>query len=154
MLSDHACFPILLSTDLAASRTFYHDVLGLEIVREDGDDRIVFRCGGGTQLALTHSTVGTKDTQTQMAWRVPDLRAALTDLRSRGVRIEEYEAPDPVTHDGIAKAGQAKFALEKLGAKKPAILTVNDEYGISGRDIITRALETAGVKPVEAVDEK
>jgi branched-chain amino acid transport system substrate-binding protein len=52
------------------------------------------------------------------------------------------------THDGIAKAGQAKFALEKLGAKKPAILTVNDEYGISGRDIMTKALESAGVKPV------
>lgn len=52
------------------------------------------------------------------------------------------------THDGIAKAGQARFALEKLAAKKPAILTVNDEYGISGRDIMTRALESAGIKPV------
>ena len=105
MLSDHPCFPILLSTDLAASRTFYRDVLGLEIIREDDDDRIVFRCGGGTQLVLTHSTVGTKDTQTQMAWRVPDLPAALADLRSRGVRIEEYTEPDPVTHDGIADMG-------------------------------------------------
>ena len=101
MLGDYPVFPILLSTDLAASRTFYQDVLGLEIIRE-GDDRIVFRCGGGTQLVLTRSTVGTKDTQTQMAWRVPDLPAALADLRSRGVRIEEYTAPDPVTHDGIA----------------------------------------------------
>jgi branched-chain amino acid transport system substrate-binding protein len=52
------------------------------------------------------------------------------------------------THDGIAKWGQARFAIEKLGAKKPAILTVNDEYGLSGRDIMTRALESAGVKPV------
>jgi branched-chain amino acid transport system substrate-binding protein len=52
------------------------------------------------------------------------------------------------THDGIAKWGQARFAVEKLGAKKPAILTVNDEYGISGRDIMTKALESLGVKPV------
>lgn len=107
MLSEHPVFPILLSTDLAASRAFYHGVLGLEIMREDGDDRIVFRCGGGTQLVLTHSTVGTKDSQTQMAWRVPDLPAALADLRSRGVRIEEYTAPDPVTHDGIADMGHS-----------------------------------------------
>ena len=106
MLSDHPVFPILLSTDLSASRTFYRDVLGLKIIRED-DDRIVFRCGGGTQLVLTHSTVGTKDTQTQMAWRVPDLPAALADLRSRGVRIEEYTAPDPVTRDGIADMGHS-----------------------------------------------
>lgn len=107
MLGDYPVFPILLSTDLAASRTFYRDILGLEILREDGDDRIVFRCGGGTQLVLTHSSVGTSDTQTQLAWRVPDLREALADLRSRGVRIEEYTAPDPVTQDGIADMGHS-----------------------------------------------
>ncbi len=107
MLSDHPVFPILLSTDLDASRTFYHDVLGLEILREDPDDRIVFRCGAGTQLAVTLSTVGTSDTQTQMAWRVPDIRAALVDLRARGVRIEDYVAPDPVTENGIADMGHS-----------------------------------------------
>ena len=107
MLSDHPVFPILLSTDLAASRTFYRDVLGLEILREDADDRIVFRCGGGTQLVVTLSTVGTRDTQTQLAWRVPDLPAAIADLRSRGVQIEEYTTPDPVTDDGIADMGHS-----------------------------------------------
>ena len=107
MLSDHPVFPILLSTDLAASRSFYRDTLGLEILREDADDRIVFRCGAGTQLVVTRSTVGTADTQTQMAWRVPDLRAALADLRARGVRIEEYSAPDPETIDGIADMGHS-----------------------------------------------
>jgi catechol 2,3-dioxygenase-like lactoylglutathione lyase family enzyme len=107
MLSDHPVFPILLSTDLDATRAFYHDTLGLEIIREDEGDRIVFRCGGGTQLVVTLSTTGTSDTQTQMAWRVPDLQAALVDLRARGVRIEEYEAPDPVTTDGVADMGHS-----------------------------------------------
>ena len=107
MLGDHPVFPILLSLDLDASRTFYRDTLGLELVREDTDDRLVFRCGGGTQLVITRSTVGTVDTQTQMAWRVPDIHAALADLRSRGVRVEEYRAPDPVTTDGIADMGHS-----------------------------------------------
>ena len=102
MLSDYPVFPILLSMDLDASRTFYRDVLGLEIAREDPGDRIVFRTGGGTQIAVTLSTVGTSDTQTQMAWRVPDIHAAVAELRSRGVRIEEYVEPDPVTTDGVA----------------------------------------------------
>ena len=106
MLSDHPVFPILLSTDKDASRAFYRDTLGLEIMRED-DDRIVFRCGGGTQLVITTSTVGTADTQTQMAWRVPDIKAALADLRARGVRIEEYEAPAPPTVDGVADMGHS-----------------------------------------------
>ncbi len=107
MLSDHPVFPILLSIDLDASRTFYHATLGLEILREDEGDRIVFRCGGGTQLVVTLSTIGTSDTQTQMAWRVPDIRAAIVDLRARGVRIEEYRSPDPVTTDGIADMGHS-----------------------------------------------
>ena len=106
MLSEHPVFPILLSTDMAASRAFYHDTLGLEIAAED-PERIVLRAGGGTTLAISRSTVGTSDTQTQMAWRVPDIRAAIADLRARGVRIEEYTAPDPVTTDGVADMGHS-----------------------------------------------
>jgi catechol 2,3-dioxygenase-like lactoylglutathione lyase family enzyme len=107
VLADHPVFPILLALDLDASRTFYRDTLGLELIREDEDDRLVFRCGGGTQLVVTKSTVGTSDSQTQLAWRVPDIHAALADLRARGVRIEEYEDPDPVTTDGIADMGHS-----------------------------------------------
>jgi predicted enzyme related to lactoylglutathione lyase len=107
MLSDYPVFPILLSLDLDATRDFYHGVLGLEIARDDEDDRIVFRSGGGTQLVVTKSTVGTSDPQTQMAWRVPDIHAALADLRARGVRIEEYSAPDPVTTEGVADMGHS-----------------------------------------------
>jgi catechol 2,3-dioxygenase-like lactoylglutathione lyase family enzyme len=107
MLSESPVFPILLSTDLEASRAFYHGTLGLEILREDPGERIVFACGNGTQLAVTLSTVGTADTQTQVGWLVRDIRAAVADLRARGVRIEEYQEPDPVTVDGIADRGHS-----------------------------------------------
>ena len=107
MLGDYLIFPILLSKDLARTREFYHDTLGLEILRED-PERIIFRCGSGSQVAVTLSTIGTADRQTQLAWRVPDLHAELADLRARGVRIESYQAPDPVTDaDGIADMGYA-----------------------------------------------
>ena len=106
VLSEHPIFPILLSRDLDASMAFYRDTLGLEVARRD-PDRIVFRCGGGTQLVVTESTVGTADTQTQVAWRVADIRAAIDELRGRGVTIEEYEAPDPVTTDGVADMGHS-----------------------------------------------
>ena len=106
MLADHVVFPILLSTDLAASRAFYVDTLGLELIRED-PDRLVLRCGDGTQLVISESTVGTSDSQTQAAWRVPDIHAAVADLRARGVQVEEYREPDPVTVDGVADMGHS-----------------------------------------------
>jgi len=107
MLGDQFVFPILLSKDLAKSREFYHETLGLDILRHY-EERIIFRCGSGSQVAVTLSTTGTSDTQTQLAWRVPDIRAELADLRARGVRIEAYDAPDPVTDaDGVADMGYA-----------------------------------------------
>ena len=106
MLADFPAIPILLSTDMAASKHFYQDTLGLPLL-DESDERMVFKCGGDTRLIISRSTVGTSDTQTQMVWRVPDIHAALDDLRVRGVRIEEYSEPDPVTTDGIADMGHS-----------------------------------------------
>jgi catechol 2,3-dioxygenase-like lactoylglutathione lyase family enzyme len=107
-LSEFPCYTILLSKDLDASREFYLGVLGLVIGREDlGPDvepRIVFRTANG-RLILSKSTVGTSDTQTQMAWMVPDIHAAVAELRGLGVKIEDYEEPAPVTVDGVADMG-------------------------------------------------
>jgi catechol 2,3-dioxygenase-like lactoylglutathione lyase family enzyme len=109
MLGEHPITPVLLAKDLAAAREFYHDRLGLEILTE-GDDAIVFRCGGGTHLDVTRSTVGTADEQTQASWQVQDLRAELAELRSRGVEVQEYDMPGLRTEDGIADLGFAWMA--------------------------------------------
>jgi catechol 2,3-dioxygenase-like lactoylglutathione lyase family enzyme len=108
MLGDHPISPVLLAKDMAAAREFYHDRLGLEILRES-DDELAFRCGG-TQLAVTKSTVGTADEQTQAAWDVVDVRAEVAELRSRGVKVEEYDLPGLKTEDGIADIGFAWMA--------------------------------------------
>ena len=106
MLGDHPIAPVLLATDLAAAREFYHDKLGLQIVRED-ENAIVFRCGSGTHLDVTKSTVGSADQQTQAAWQVSDIRAEVAELRARGVKVEDYETPGLKTEDGIADIGFA-----------------------------------------------
>ncbi len=41
------------------------------------------------------------------AWRVPDSHSAIADLRARGIRVEDYRAPDPVTTDGVADMGHS-----------------------------------------------
>jgi len=106
MLADFPAIPILLSTDMEASKRFYQDTLGLPLLDET-EERMLFKCGGDTRLIVSRSSVGTSDTQTQMVWRVPDIRAALADLRAGGVQVEEYSAPEPVTTDGIADMGHS-----------------------------------------------
>lgn len=109
MLGDSPINPVLLSKDLAETKRFYHDKLGLEILSE-GEDAIVFRCGGGTHLDVTKSTTGTADEQTQAGWEVQDLRAEIAELRSRDVPVEEYDMPGLKTEDGIADIGFAWMA--------------------------------------------
>ena len=106
MLGNHPIAPVLLATDLPSAREFYHDKLGLPIVRED-ENAIMFSCGSGTHLDVTKSTTGTADQQTQAAWQVSDIRAEVAELRARGVKVKDYDTPELKTEDGIADIGFA-----------------------------------------------
>lgn len=108
MLGDYSMHVVLLSLDLAESRAFYNEKVGLEIL-EENEEAITFR-SGSTELAVTKSTTGTSDEQTQAAWHVDDLEAELRDLRARGVEIQEYDLPGLKTVDGIADIGFARVA--------------------------------------------
>ena len=109
MLGEFPIDVVLLAIDLEASRDFYRDKVGLEILN-DSPNAVTFKCGGVTQLAITKSTVGTADDQTQAAWRVSDLEAEIAVLRSRGVEIIEYDLPGLKTVHGIADIGFARMS--------------------------------------------
>ena len=127
MLGNHPITPVLLATDLAAAREFYHDKLGLQIVRED-ENAMVFSCGGGTHLDVTKSTVGTADQQTQAAWQVSDIRAEVAELRARGIKVEDYDTPALKTEDGIADIGSAWAAwIIDPGMNALGILQIKEE---------------------------
>jgi catechol-2,3-dioxygenase len=107
MLADHPIDPMILATDLAVAREFYGDRIGLEVVIES-DDFLTFGCGGDSRLVVTRSSTGTSEPQTKASWRVSDVAAEVTELRSRGVAIEDIDEPWLRTVDGIADVG---FAL-------------------------------------------
>ena len=80
MLADFPAIPILLSTDMAASKHFYQDTLGLPLL-DESDERMVFKCGGDTRLIISRSTVGTSDTQTgQVTAAVVAVMMSVPDL--------------------------------------------------------------------------
>jgi catechol-2,3-dioxygenase len=107
VLADHPIDTMILSTDLAVTREFYGEKIGLEILIES-DDFLTFGCGGDSRLVVTRSSTGTAEPQPKASWRVRDLAAEVAELRSRGVAVEEYDEPGLKTVDGIADVG---FAL-------------------------------------------
>jgi predicted enzyme related to lactoylglutathione lyase len=111
MLGDHPIDVVLLAKDLPAAKAFYADKIGLEVLNEfeeGGGAGVEFKCGADGRLAVTSSTVGSADQNTKASFRVPDLAAEIAELRSRGVKIEDYDTPELKTEDGIADLG---FAL-------------------------------------------
>ena len=109
VLGDYPIDVVLLAPDLDASKAFYANKVGLKILN-DTPGAVTFQCGGDSHLALSKSTVGTKDDQTQAAFRVKDVRAEVAELRRRGVKIEDYDTPNLKTVDGIADVGFALMA--------------------------------------------
>ena len=107
MLASHPIDPMILATDLATTREFYGDRIGLEILIES-DDFLTFACGGDSRLVVTRSSTGSSEPTTKASWRVDDLAAEVGELHSRGVEVEEYDEPGLKTVNGIADVG---FAL-------------------------------------------
>jgi catechol-2,3-dioxygenase len=109
MLSNCPIDVVLLAMDLATAKDFYADKLGLRVLSETPGG-VTLQCGGDTRLVVTKSSVGTKDEQTQAAFRVADLLAEVSELRQRGVKIEDYDLPGLQTQNGIADIGFAWMA--------------------------------------------
>ncbi|RYD60773.1 MAG: VOC family protein [Sphingomonadales bacterium] len=80
----------ILTADRAKTRPFYADVLGLAVIGEE-DFGVTFDLGGGATLRLTDLKDHTPGPHTVMGWEVPDIRAAMADLRAKGVQFEIYD---------------------------------------------------------------
>jgi catechol 2,3-dioxygenase-like lactoylglutathione lyase family enzyme len=109
MLGDHPIDVVLLATDLESSKDFYAGKVGLEILHES-EEEVIYKCGGDSRLAVTKSTTGTADEQTQAGWRVSDLARELDELRARGVEIQDYDMPGLKTENGVVDLGFALMA--------------------------------------------
>src|SRR5258708_38796803 len=104
MLGNYPIDVVLLSMDLAAAKDFYADKIGLPVLSET-EGGVTFHCGGDSQLVVTKSSVGTRDEQTQAAFRVADVRAEVSELRRRGGKIGDYHPAEVQTPDGNADFG-------------------------------------------------
>jgi catechol 2,3-dioxygenase-like lactoylglutathione lyase family enzyme len=94
----HAALP---AADLERAKRFYAEKLGLTPTQERADG-LSYDCGDGSAFLLFPTSISSRGGHTQAGIEVPDIEAAVAELKSRGVAFEEYDTPELKTVDGIA----------------------------------------------------
>lgn len=80
------------TTDLAASRAFYVDVLGLTVVDDDGFALVLDANGTAVRVTPVEETVVAP--YTVLGWEVDDAAATVAALVERGVTFARFDGID------------------------------------------------------------
>ena len=87
--------------DLREATDWYTGKLGLEVAASN-QYQVIFACGDGTSIQVYESpTFTTASLYTLCTWEVPDIDAALNELRECGVVFEEYDFEEFTTVNGV-----------------------------------------------------
>ena len=108
MLADAAVHATLPAEDLERARRFYDEQLGLTPSQELPGG-LFYELSGGGRFLVFPSSGRASGAHTQVGFSVNDIRAEVSELKSRGVQFEEYEN----TVDGIATTGPLMAAWFK-----------------------------------------
>jgi predicted enzyme related to lactoylglutathione lyase len=111
MLSNAPIRAYLPASSVARARKFYEQIVGLK-PREEYAGGVIYECGGAEVFLYPTPNAGTSKAS-QAYWQVTDVEAEVADLKSRGVKFEEYNMPGMNMINGIATAGGAKTAWFK-----------------------------------------
>jgi len=98
--------------DLSRARQFYEQKLGFKPEEETGGG-VVYECGKGTACFLYPTPNAGTSKASQAFWQVADIEREVAELKSRGVKFEEYDSPGMKMANSIATAGGAKSAWFK-----------------------------------------
>lgn len=111
MLSDFEVSATVPASDLERARKFYAEKLGLRSAQETPAG-LLYQCRNSRFLLYPTKFAGTAQ-NTAVAWEVDQIEREVKDLRSKGVKFEEYDMPGLKTVDGIAMIGRDKAAWFK-----------------------------------------
>jgi catechol 2,3-dioxygenase-like lactoylglutathione lyase family enzyme len=104
----HATIPAL---DMNRAKKFYSDKLGFSPASEKPEG-ITYKCKDGWFFLYPTQFAGTAQ-HTLAGWETDNIEKEVAELRSRGVKFEDYDYPNLKTVGGIATMGPNKAAWFK-----------------------------------------
>ena len=98
-------------SDVVRARQFYEEKVGLQ-PKELYAGGVIYECGG-TEVFMYPTTNAGTSKASQAFWSVDDVDAEVNELKTRGVKFEEYDMPGMAMRNSIATGGGAKAAWFK-----------------------------------------
>ena len=113
----------LPAQDLGRAKAFYVEKVRLQALESPflkaRDGQVGLTVGDGvSQLFVYPARVRSSGEFTQAVIHVTDVRAAVEEMRGRGVEFEEYDTPETRTENGIARipgGGEAAWFKDSEG---------------------------------------
>jgi predicted enzyme related to lactoylglutathione lyase len=113
----------LPAQDLGRAKAFYAEKVGLRAFEYQSltarDGQVGLTVGDGVnRLFVYPARVRSSGEFTQAVIHVTDVRAAVEEMRGRGVEFEEYDTPETRTENGIAQmpgGGEAAWFKDSEG---------------------------------------
>jgi predicted enzyme related to lactoylglutathione lyase len=112
MLSKAPIIPYIPVSDVPRARKFYEQTLGLKM-KEENPEGVFYECGKGSVVFMYRSAGAGSSKASVVFWDVADLDAEVAELRSKGVKLEDYDMPGVKTVNGIATSSGNKAAWFK-----------------------------------------
>jgi len=117
MLNRFYVNPILPAQDADRARTFYRDVLGLDLLSGPADDPMVFGAAGGSRIALSELADRIPPTYPMISFMVTDIEEIVAALKARGAT---FRPPPPASFAGVE--GNVVGDILDFGTVKSAFL--------------------------------
>ena len=133
MLKIKSSAPAIPAQDIKRARQFYEQKLGLKPGEGQPDGGVMYVTGETGFLVFPSMGKASGD-HTQMAFEVDDVSSAATELKSKGVELEEYDFPNFKSHEGLvdmpdgtkgAWFKDSEGNLIALAARVPAVTRSN-----------------------------
>jgi predicted enzyme related to lactoylglutathione lyase len=112
MLQNSPMFAYIPAKDLTRARRFYEQKLGFKPKQEIAGG-VVYEFRDRTACFLYPTENAGTSKASQAFWQVDDVESEVAELKSRGVKFEDYDVPGEKSPSGVVTAGGAKAAWFK-----------------------------------------
>lgn len=112
MLQDSPLYAYIPARDVDRARKFYEGKLGFKAGQQVADG-VVYEFGKGTACFLYPTPNAGTSHASQAFWQVEDIEREVAELKTRGVKFEEYDMPDMKGENSIYTGGGARAAWFK-----------------------------------------